>query len=121
MNTELVGDYAENGMIFTGQDEIGVRMEVIEIPKHKFFIAVQFHPEFKSRPYRPSPPFCGLIRAAAGLPMKPTTQSGLISPKAVPYSEDSLVNDSIDLSELALSVPEPVSSEAISCSSDSSS
>lgn len=44
-------------------------MEVVEIPKHKYFIGTQFHPEFKSRPFRPSPPFCGLIRAAAGLPV----------------------------------------------------
>jgi CTP synthase len=38
-------------------------MEIAEIPVKRFFFASQFHPEFRSRPGRPSPPFKGLIRA----------------------------------------------------------
>uniref|UniRef100_A0A7S1TII0 CTP synthase n=1 Tax=Compsopogon caeruleus TaxID=31354 RepID=A0A7S1TII0_9RHOD len=52
---------------FVGQDESGKRMEVLEIPTHPFFLGTQFHPEFTSRPGRPSPPFLGLILAAAKL------------------------------------------------------
>jgi CTP synthase len=49
-----------------GKDETGQRMEIIELsPKdHPYFIGVQYHPEFKSRPLKPSPVFHGLIAAA---------------------------------------------------------
>ncbi len=36
------------------------------LPEHPFFMAVQFHPEFLSRPLRPSPPFVGFVLAACG-------------------------------------------------------
>jgi CTP synthase len=39
-------------------------VEIIELPSHPFFIATQFHPEFRSRPNRPHPLFLGLIEAA---------------------------------------------------------
>ncbi|MBQ9382959.1 MAG: hypothetical protein IJT87_01860, partial [Ruminiclostridium sp.] len=42
----------------------GKLVEIVEIPEHPFFVAVQFHPEFKSRPNRPHPLFEGLIKAA---------------------------------------------------------
>ena len=38
-------------------------MEIVELPAHPYFIAVQFHPEFKSRPNAPHPLFTGLVRA----------------------------------------------------------
>uniref|UniRef100_A0A453F592 CTP synthase (glutamine hydrolyzing) n=1 Tax=Aegilops tauschii subsp. strangulata TaxID=200361 RepID=A0A453F592_AEGTS len=40
--------------------------QIIELPNHVFFIGAQFHPEFKSRPGKPSPLFLGLIAAASG-------------------------------------------------------
>ncbi len=39
-------------------------MEILELSDHPFFFATQFHPEFKSRPTRPSPPFLGLVDTA---------------------------------------------------------
>jgi len=39
-------------------------MEIAELPDHIFFLATQFHPEFRSRPYKPSPPFVGFLKAA---------------------------------------------------------
>jgi len=42
-------------------------VEFIEFPDHKFFLATQAHPEFKSRPLKPSPVFIGFLKAAAGL------------------------------------------------------
>ncbi|MBI2068524.1 MAG: CTP synthase [Candidatus Yanofskybacteria bacterium] len=42
-------------------------IEIIEIPEHKFFVATQFHPEFKSRPLTPHPLFVGLIKSASGV------------------------------------------------------
>lgn len=39
-------------------------MEILELDNHPYFVAVQFHPEYLSRPVSPSPPFMGLILAA---------------------------------------------------------
>ena len=41
-------------------------MEIVELAEHPFFVGTQFHPEFKSRPRKPSPPFLGLCLAASG-------------------------------------------------------
>lgn len=53
------------GIVLNSQ---GKRMEILELPLdvHPFFVAVQYHPEFKSRPGRPSPPFLGLLLASSG-------------------------------------------------------
>lgn len=50
----------------TGKDDSGQRMEALEIPDKHFYVAVQFHPEYLSRPLRPSPPYVGLLAAASG-------------------------------------------------------
>jgi CTP synthase len=55
------------GLLFSGMSPDGKLPEIVEIPKHPFFIAVQFHPEFKSRPFSPHPLFRSFIEAA----MKP--------------------------------------------------
>ena len=54
------------GLIFSGRDDQGVRMEIAELPRsvHPFYFGTQVHPEFKSRPNRPSPPFYALVVAA---------------------------------------------------------
>jgi len=66
---EYNNDYKEvlekNGLICSGTSPDGNLVEIVEIPKHKFFIAGQFHPEFKSRPDRPAPLFESFIKAAA--------------------------------------------------------
>ena len=54
----------ENGMTFAGTSPDGELVEIIELNTHPYFIASQFHPEFKSRPDRPQPLFVGLIKAA---------------------------------------------------------
>lgn len=66
VNPELVPQFEEAGLRFVGKDETGTRMEIVELKGHRFFVAAQFHPEFKSRPFKPSPLFLGLILAAAG-------------------------------------------------------
>ncbi|GAA0142854.1 hypothetical protein Leryth_009008 [Lithospermum erythrorhizon] len=66
VNPEVVGMLENAGLKFVGKDETGKRMEVLELPSHPFYVGVQFHPEFKSRPGRPSAPFVGLILAATG-------------------------------------------------------
>ncbi|XP_062206372.1 uncharacterized protein LOC133908389 isoform X3 [Phragmites australis] len=59
VNPEMVPDFEGAGLSFVGKDESGRRMEIIELPSHKFFVGAQFHPEFKSRPGKPSPLFLG--------------------------------------------------------------
>ena len=54
----------ENGMVFSGTSPDGSLVEIIELKNHPYFIAGQFHPEFKSRPDRPQPLFVGLLKAA---------------------------------------------------------
>ncbi|KAK9669586.1 hypothetical protein RND81_13G141500 [Saponaria officinalis] len=66
VNPDMVPQLESAGMSFTGKDESGERMEIIELPDHPFFIGAQFHPEFKSRPGKPSPLFIGLVAAATG-------------------------------------------------------
>ena len=65
MNPDLVEQLEGAGCAFVGKDETMKRMEILEYPDHKFFVATQYHPEYKSRPGRPSPPFMGLILAAS--------------------------------------------------------
>jgi CTP synthase len=64
------------GLHFVGCDESGNRMEIVELQDHPFYIGVQYHPEFKSRPRRPSPPFTGLILAATEHMRKLTNING---------------------------------------------
>ncbi|MCE7738727.1 MAG: CTP synthetase, partial [Candidatus Heimdallarchaeota archaeon] len=64
VNPEYIETLSENGLIFSGKSEDGIRMETIELPKHPCFIAVQFHPEFQSRPINPSPPYFEFVKAA---------------------------------------------------------
>ena len=66
VNPELIERLEAAGLTFVGKDETGQRCEILELPDHPYFVAVQYHPEFKSRPGRPSPPFLGLILAASG-------------------------------------------------------
>ena len=55
---------AAQGMRFSGLSPDGSLVEMVELPEHPFYIAAQFHPEFKSRPNRPHPLFSGLVAAA---------------------------------------------------------
>ncbi|MCH7493190.1 CTP synthase, partial [bacterium] len=53
----------EGGLVFSGLSPDGFLVEVAEYPDHPFFLACQFHPEFTSRPLRPSPLFRGFLEA----------------------------------------------------------
>ncbi len=55
------------GMILSGQSPDGRLVEIVELRDHPWFVASQFHPEFKSRPERPHPLFDGFITAAVAL------------------------------------------------------
>jgi len=65
---EVNNDFREQlhnaGMVISGVSPDYRLVEMIEVPAHPFFIATQAHPEFKSRPNRPSPLFAGVVAAA---------------------------------------------------------
>ncbi len=65
---EINNDYREElmrrGMTISGLSPDGRLVEMVEISDHPWFVACQFHPEFKSRPNRPHPLFLGLVEAA---------------------------------------------------------
>ena len=56
---------SRGGMIFSGMSPDGTLVETIEIKKHKWFVACQFHPEFKSKPFRAHPLFRDFIKASS--------------------------------------------------------
>ncbi len=65
VNPGYIDVIEERGAVFSGTDRSGLRMEILELEgdQHPFFFATQFHPEFKSRPGRPSPPFKAFVEA----------------------------------------------------------
>jgi len=63
-NNEFKEEMEKAGLIISGSSPDGRLAEIVEIKDHPYFIAGQFHPEFKTRPNRPHPLFSGLIRAA---------------------------------------------------------
>nr|XP_048296598.1 CTP synthase 2 isoform X1 [Myodes glareolus] len=66
VNPNMINRFEEKDLCFVGQDVDGKRMEIIELTSHPYFVGVQFHPEFSSRPMKPSPPYLGLLLAATG-------------------------------------------------------
>lgn len=67
VNPELIRAIEDAGLIYVGKDETGERCEIMELEGHPYYVGTQYHPEFKSRPDRPSPPFLGLLMAASGM------------------------------------------------------
>ena len=63
-NNEFRSQFEEKGMIFTGTSPNGMLVEAVEIPEHRFYIGVQYHPEFKSRPNHAHPVFREFIKAS---------------------------------------------------------
>jgi CTP synthase len=64
VNPDMIADLEAAGLRFVGKDTEAQRMEIIELADHPYYFGTQYHPEFKSRPNRPSPPFLGLVEAA---------------------------------------------------------
>jgi len=64
VNNAFRGKLEENGMVMSGLSPDGNLVEMIEYPKHPYFVACQFHPEFKSKPMKAHPLFTHFIRAA---------------------------------------------------------
>ena len=65
---EFNNDYREvleeAGLVVSGSSPDGLLVETVELKDHPFYLGVQYHPEFKSRPNRPHPAFKGFVEAA---------------------------------------------------------
>jgi CTP synthase len=64
VNNDWREELAAKGLIFSGTSPNNELVEIVELPGHRWFVACQFHPEFKSRPTRPHPLFTEFIKAA---------------------------------------------------------
>lgn len=64
VNNEYRQMLSDAGLVFSGLSPDGMLCEMVELPQNDWFVACQFHPEFKSRPDKPHPLFVGLINAA---------------------------------------------------------
>ena len=72
VNPEYIEKIEEAGMVFSGKDESNTRMEIMELPQetHPFYFGTQFHPELKTKPFVPSPPFYAFLLASAKHPIE---------------------------------------------------
>lgn len=64
VNNQYMDILEKAGASFTGMSPSGQLPEIIELPNHPWFVGVQFHPEFKSRPFAPHPLFASFVEAA---------------------------------------------------------
>ncbi|MFO0789248.1 MAG: CTP synthase [Pirellulales bacterium] len=63
-NNRYRDQFSAHGMNFSGTSPDGSLVEVVELPDHPWFLAVQYHPEFKSKPTKPQALFAGFVGAA---------------------------------------------------------
>ncbi|HET7676499.1 MAG TPA: CTP synthase, partial [Candidatus Limnocylindrales bacterium] len=73
VNNEYRLEMERQGMLVSGQSPDGRLVEIVELRDHPWFVASQFHPEFKSRPDRPHPLFDGFVKAAIERAAKATS------------------------------------------------
>jgi CTP synthase len=64
-NQEYLDVVTKAGLVLSAHSDSGKRMEILEIPKHRFYFAVQYHAEFSSRPGKPEQAFDAFVKAAA--------------------------------------------------------
>ncbi|XP_034467667.1 CTP synthase 1-like [Hippoglossus hippoglossus] len=100
VNPELKQHFEKKGFIFVGQDVEGERMEVIELEGHCYFVGVQYHPEFTSRPIKPSPPYFGLLLAAAGKLQGYMAKGCRLSPRDTYSDRSGSSSPEVEMSEL---------------------
>src|SRR5262249_20092717 len=63
-NKEYESCLTQKGLVISGKTPDGKFVEIAEVPDHPWFVAVQFHPEFKSKPLSPHPLFAEFVRAS---------------------------------------------------------
>lgn len=81
VNPKYVAQLEAKGMRFVGTDSEKERMEILELENHPYYVATQYHPEYLSRPLKPSPPFMGFILASVGKLQSYLNQGCRLSPR----------------------------------------
>jgi CTP synthase len=116
VNPEYVDKLDASGLVFVGKDEKRERMQILELrgqcspccrcvfPRwtyrclradHPFFVGLQAHPEFCTRPLNPSPPFLGLVAAACGDSVLEEQIEAQMSSFRPPHPEHAMASESV--------------------------
>ena len=82
-NRAYEGCLSEHGLVISGKTPDGKFVEIAELPNHPWYVAVQFHPEFKSKPLAPHPLFADFVRASLE---NRQTRLGQATPTRVPVA-----------------------------------
>ncbi|KAJ3902967.1 CTP synthase N-terminus-domain-containing protein [Lentinula edodes] len=93
VNPDWVERLTASGLPFVGKDEKGERMQVLELRDHPFFMGLQAHPEFCTRPLNPSPPFLGFVAAASGPGVLQEQIENQLRNYTPPHPEDAMVSE----------------------------
>jgi CTP synthase len=111
VNPAYVERLHTSGMAFIGRDEKGERMQIMELPSvspalpptlrfiyalsadHPFFVGLQAHPEFCTRPLNPSPPFLGLVAAACGPDVLEQQMTQQVQSFQPPHPKEAMVGE----------------------------
>ncbi|KAG7165987.1 CTP synthase-like [Homarus americanus] len=88
VDPKMACDFESAGLKFVGQDVEGERMEIMELDHHPYYVACQYHPEYLTRPLKPSPPYLGLILASCGKLEQYLARGCRMSPTDSPESSD---------------------------------
>jgi len=75
VNNHYRKTFEDYGLVFSGVNPELDLIEMIELPSHPWYLACQFHPEFKSKPFSPHPLFAGFVKASLDHKMKKPTKS----------------------------------------------
>ncbi|EIM81978.1 CTP synthase [Stereum hirsutum FP-91666 SS1] len=94
VNPKFVDRLSESGLDFVGKDEKGERMQILELSDHPFFVGLQAHPEFCTRPLNPSPPFLGFVAASCGVSILEAQIESQLKTFKPPHPEESMVAES---------------------------
>ncbi|XP_059172158.1 CTP synthase 1-like [Physella acuta] len=92
VNPKVVEELEKAGLKFVGHSEDNQRMEIMELEDHPYYVGVQYHPEYISRPMNPSPPYLGLLLAACNKLPSYASRGFRPSPR-MSFCEDSDVDD----------------------------
>ncbi|KAJ7770109.1 CTP synthase N-terminus-domain-containing protein [Mycena metata] len=101
VNPDYVERLQQSGLVFAGKDEKGERMQILELPDHPFFVGLQAHPEFCTRPLNPSPPLLGFIAASSGPAVFEEQLDVQMRTFVPPHPENSMVAEAV----LRLGIP----------------
>lgn len=95
VNPKFIDRLQASGLHFVGKDEKGERMQVLELPGHPYFIGLQAHPEFCTRPLNPSPPFLGFVAASCGPDVLEAELDSQLKNFKPPHPEESMVGEEV--------------------------